>query len=163
MLISSLSVRLLKTSIRGCRGFTLVELVAVIVLIGILSVAVSSVFSKRDDFSAYALRDELISAYRIAQQRAMYEHGGGTCYSLSITNAGFEPQRDGVFFGDKGQVAFAGDYAGLSVSPAPTTIYFDGLGNHTAVCGSTIVSGTTSLMIGSVGVDIYPTGYIKAQ
>lgn len=158
--ISNHSKALYSTS----QGFTLIELVAVIVLIGILSVAATSIFSNRDGFADVALRDELIAAYRIAQQRAMYDHQDGICYSLAITAGGFEPQRNGAPFGDKGQVSFSGDYDGLSVSPE-VTIYFDGLGNPetgAAVdCGGTSLA--TTLTVGAASLDIFSTGYIRAQ
>lgn len=144
------------------RGFTLVELVAVVVLLGVLATYSATKFSGRQGYSDYALRDQLVSSYRFAQQRAMYDHTAGACYSLDISATKFEPQFNGTFFGDYGQVAFVGDYSGISVTP--TTFYFDGLGNvSTANCGGTPVVNPLVLAVGATSVEIYPTGFIRAQ
>ncbi len=113
---------------RFSRGFTLVEFVVTMVLLGILMVAVAPRFFDRGDFANYAVRDQIISAYRFAQQRAMYDHSGN-CYRLFIDGTQFGPQRDtGAGFGFLGPVAavqFANDYANVSADAA--TIAFDGL------------------------------------
>lgn len=145
---------------RGCtKGFTLIELVAVLVLLGIVSVVVLPRFLGRDGFAEYALRDELVAAYRIAQQRATYDHSGA-CYSLGIFSDRIEPQRNGSPFGNVGQVYFSGDYSGLNVTP-PGSISFDGLGNAYSGlgCGGTAYSG--NLTVGSISVTVYPTGFIR--
>jgi len=52
-------------------GFTLVELVMVIVLTGILSFGASSLFSSRDAYAGFIGKDLLISNALLAQQIAM--------------------------------------------------------------------------------------------
>jgi len=150
--------------IRSSGGFSLIELVAVIILMGILAVVVLPKFSSRQGFTEYALRDQLISAFRLAQQRAMYDHSG-SCYSLAIDALGFGPRRDGVTITEPvGDIPFAGDYDGMSVSPAGT-IYFDGLGNtYSGDCGVTplLAARTLTVAPGTVALSIFPTGYIKA-
>lgn len=53
------------------RGFTLVELVMVIILIGVLSVGASSLFSSREAYSGFIAKDQLISSGMLAQQIAL--------------------------------------------------------------------------------------------
>lgn len=53
------------------RGFTLVELVMVMLLIGILSAAGSSLFLKRETFSTFLARDQLLVIAAQAQKKAM--------------------------------------------------------------------------------------------
>jgi MSHA pilin protein MshC len=52
-------------------GFTLIELVMVIVLIGILSYGSVSLFASRDAYSGYIAKSQLISIALLAQQIAM--------------------------------------------------------------------------------------------
>ncbi len=145
------------------RGFTLVELVAVIVLLSILTASVIPRFTSRDGFAEYAVRDQLISAFRLSQQRAMYDHSGN-CYRLNIDADGFGSQRDGVYFGPVGEINFSDDYSNISVTPA-SPIYFDGLGNaFSGGCGITPVTDKTTLTIlpSGIQVEMYSAGYVKA-
>ncbi|MCD8523440.1 MAG: prepilin-type N-terminal cleavage/methylation domain-containing protein [Saccharospirillaceae bacterium] len=52
-------------------GFTLVELVMVLVLLGVLSTIGSSLFARPDSFSALSARDQLQAMMLLAQQRAL--------------------------------------------------------------------------------------------
>ena len=52
-------------------GFTIIELVTVIILLGILAVYVLPKFNGSSSFEAYTYRTQLISALRLTQQRAM--------------------------------------------------------------------------------------------
>ncbi|MCP3908391.1 MAG: hypothetical protein GY712_10300 [Oceanicoccus sp.] len=143
-------------------GFSSVELVVVILLLGIISTFILPRFTSRDGFAEYAIRDQFISAYRFAQQRAMYDHGG-SCYSVNIDSNGFRPFQDGATFGSFEEVEFSGDYEGLSISSA-VEIYFDGLGNaYTIDCGNTPVPNPLILTVnpGAVAIQIYPTGFIQ--
>lgn len=150
----------------AAQGFSLIELVAVIVLLGIVLVLVLPQFSTRGGVAEYALRDELIAAYRYVQQRATYDHSG-VCYSLSVTATGFEPHRDGSFFEQYGQVSYVGDYSGLDVSTGGSnvfTLYFDGLGNVSqASCGGAPPGGTLTLSTGSASATVYATGLISVN
>ena len=54
-------------------GFTLVELVTIIILIGILAVNVLPTFDGSASYEAHSHRAQLISALRLTQQRAMQQ------------------------------------------------------------------------------------------
>lgn len=79
------------------QGFTLVELVTVIILIGILAVSVLPKFDGSASFEAYTYRAQLISALRLTQQRAMQQTNsagnvaGNYCHHIVI-----EAKRYGV-------------------------------------------------------------------
>jgi MSHA pilin protein MshC len=75
------------------RGFTLIELISVLVLIGILSVAAISTFN-RSDFEERGFFDELIQAVRYAQKVAVTSSCEvqvsltANSYSLNLPNQG---------------------------------------------------------------------------
>lgn len=137
------------------------------ILLGILTTTVLPLFSSREGFAEYAVRDQLISAFRYAQQHAMYDHSGN-CYRLNIDVAGFGPQQAGSYFGPVGRVELSGDFAGLSIAPA-APIYFDGLGNtYTNDCAVGPIAQPTPadpLVItvnpGGVSLEVFSSGYIR--
>ena len=69
-------------------GFTLVELVTVIILIGILAVSVLPKFDGTASYEAHTQRAQLISALRLTQQRAMQQTDSGDnyCHQLIFDN-----------------------------------------------------------------------------
>tara|TARA_R110002050_G_scaffold229622_1_gene365203 strand:+ start:780 stop:1310 length:531 start_codon:yes stop_codon:yes gene_type:complete len=69
-------------------GFTLVELVTVIILIGILAVAVLPKFDGTASYEAHTHRAQLISALRLTQQRAMQQtdNSDNYCHQLVFDN-----------------------------------------------------------------------------
>jgi MSHA pilin protein MshC len=66
------------------QGFTLVELVTVILLISILAVSVAPKFDGTTSYEAHTHRAQLISALRLTQQRAMQQtdDGDGYCHQI---------------------------------------------------------------------------------
>lgn len=55
----------------GFRGFTLIELVAVIVIIGTLAAVTLARFAAQDPYDAVILRDQIVAMARAAQQRSL--------------------------------------------------------------------------------------------
>ncbi len=112
----------------GAAGFTLVELVIVIVLLGILSVYAAARFSP--DFTARQAAEELVQALRHTQETAL-DNTGGPGRTLRI-------DADGIVFVNL--PAGPADWAMLKPGPelavtlAPTgTVTFDGRGRPS--CG----------------------------
>ncbi len=150
-------------------GFTLIELVATIIVIGVLSVTVLPRFSDRSGMAEYALRDEMASLAQHAQQRAMFDHSGA-CYSLSIQADRVEAQRDGIIIDDYAVATFDEDYDGLGASAATNNLYFDDLGNLLtggADCASAAIPDDPVSINVTGGIPIslviYPTGYVQRQ
>jgi MSHA pilin protein MshC len=76
------------------RGFTLVELVIVVVVLGILAVAVAPRFTSTDTYAEFALQQRLQTALRTLQIQSMYDTRPGFCYQLNFSGgsaAGFGP------------------------------------------------------------------------
>ena len=79
-------------------GFTIIELITVIILIGILAVAVLPKFDGTASYEAHSHRTQLISALRLTQQRAMQQTspdmdlGTGDAYCHHIVFDSSEPR-----------------------------------------------------------------------
>lgn len=52
-------------------GFTLIELISVILILGILSVSATGLFSSKQDVEENVLKNQLISSLRVSQQLAL--------------------------------------------------------------------------------------------
>ena len=76
------------------RGFTLVELVVVILILGILAINVGSRFFTGSAFSDRKVADELIEAIRYAQHLAM-SRGGSESFQLVTTSTSYSVQDSG--------------------------------------------------------------------
>ncbi|WP_350431969.1 type II secretion system protein [Shewanella sp. H8] len=68
-------------------GFTLVELVTTMILIGIIAVAVLPRLMSDSSYSAYTLRNEFISELRQVQLKAM--QNTDQCYQLDVNASGY--------------------------------------------------------------------------
>ena len=80
----STSLRHLQKPSSAQQGFTLVELIIVITLIGVLSITAYSRFSGKDDFSAYAYQSQALSLLRNVQTKAMYDSRSNYCYQINF-------------------------------------------------------------------------------
>jgi MSHA pilin protein MshC len=78
---------LFAVSISHQRGFTLVELVTVMILIGILAVSALPRFIGSSSYSAYTLRNEFISELRLVQLTAM--QNTDQCYQIEVNASGY--------------------------------------------------------------------------
>lgn len=56
---------------KKARGFSLVELVTVLIIIGVLAASSTSLFIPSSTFQMQAARDQVVAAFAAAQQRAM--------------------------------------------------------------------------------------------
>jgi len=167
-------------------GFTIIELITVIILIGILAVAVLSKFDGTASYEAHSHRAQLISALRLTQQRAMQQTNSGYCHQIvfdddinvsrygvpnrlncAITSfAGFvpkwQPDATGLEVDSKFQVSFA-----IKDKTNPSAIIFDGMGRP--VDNPDIINdcaGGCTINVNSsdetLQIKIEPEGYIHA-
>lgn len=153
------------------RGFTLVELITVLVVLGVLAVAVLPRLNDVSDIQAMGFHDEVVSALRHAQKTAV-SHRRLVCASfasgtVTLTVAGTNPASGcgaATLNGPKGGSAYATspDPSAVSASATPAgPIYFQPSGKITDATGTPTdyivsVSGLTGNTISLVG----NTGYV---
>lgn len=143
-------------------GFTLVELVLVIALLGVLSIFASSRLPDTGVYDAYEYAAELRSALRHAQKLAL---ASGCRVQLSQDASGFRLQRDSDCLSSTADFSAAvadplggSSYqrslpVGVSPSPASVALHFDSLGR---------ASSALSLQIGSHSIRVVAaTGLIE--
>jgi MSHA pilin protein MshC len=66
-------------------GFSLIELIVVIILISIIAVTVLPKFVTSNGFEEYTYRDELIIKLRAIQLRTMQQTDSSTCQSIKVS------------------------------------------------------------------------------
>lgn len=67
------------------RGFTLIELIIVIIILGVLSATVVPKFFTSSGFSEFAYRSDVIAKLRLIQTRAM-QQVNEPCHRVKVTN-----------------------------------------------------------------------------
>jgi len=156
------------------QGFTLIEMVMVIIIIGILSVAVLPKFFDASGFEEYAYRTESISVLRAIQLRAMQNTNVNVCHQVLITAKVLgEPDKsqcqvsDAPIFSsdwidnydENTSVLISQDSVSYQVPSDGQYFEFDSLGRPACLCTVDIfISGEANLAI-----RIESEGYIHAN
>lgn len=121
-------------------GFTLIELIVVIILISIMAVTVLPKFLTSSGFEEYTYRDELIIKLRAIQLRTMQQTNGGECRDIQVTptiirllKTGTSPGScidydDDDIKGDSTKVEIVDDIIRFSISDDVTSFSFTSLG-----------------------------------
>ena len=151
------------------KGFTLVELIIVIIILGIVSTFAASRFVGTSSFSTFSAQEQAISVIRQLQVNRMQSNvssandsfrlainsdclGSVSACSLNLSNSTQKSQADA-----------RSDYvreSDITFSPASTIIDFDLLGNPSVSSGVNItINSTTSS--NSVQVCINSQGYVR--
>lgn len=69
---------------RQCTGFTLIELIMVMIIVGILAIAVMPRFADQSAFESRGFHDETLALLRYAQKTAIAQHRT-VCVALNTT------------------------------------------------------------------------------
>lgn len=122
------------------KGFTLIELVMVLVLIGIVAVFVAPRLGNITTTNAGALRDKLRADIRYAQNLAMMKNNRtrvtltNTTYAVTQDNSAasdcgsFAAVTDPAGEGNLSVVLDTGNYAGITITPSINCLEYDSLG-----------------------------------
>ncbi len=138
------------------QGFTLIELIIILVIIGILAVSASPIFISDSGMKSQSARLQALSILRAIQQQAMQDTAND--YSVSVTEStlGNPPYNED----NNLQLSNLDD---IAFSPAGITIGFNALGQPTLDCeGGCTVTITESSGI-SRTISINKEGFINAQ
>ncbi len=132
-------------------GFTLIELVAVLVLVGILGTTITTAVMPSDTFQMQSSRDQVVTAFFSAQQRAMAQTSP---VSLVLSSPNTVDVRQSGSSIRAGGVQYP-----ITLLPNQTlsasTIAFDRLGRTSAVDLTLSQNGD------SVTISVSSTGYIN--
>lgn len=137
------------------KGFTLIEMITVIIIVGALTAYIAPKFS-RDDFELGSAKDELVEAIRYTQLMSMHQSSLDN-YQIAISANGYRITQNGTDVEDPytGQSPFQRSWSTISIN-SPVTITFNSRGRPSSSASLTLSSGgeSTSLTIESI------TGYV---
>jgi MSHA pilin protein MshC len=152
----------------GEQGFTIVELVVVIVIVGVLSAIALPKFFDNRTFAERAYFEEVAASLKLAQKLAV---GTGCPVRMTIAASGYEARQQAVAgtrcaSGDttwtvEVQTTDGGVLAGTppsGVSAGPSfTVVFDSLGATNLAANQTVTVGTHSLTLQAA------SGYVEVN
>ncbi|HMY38817.1 MAG TPA: prepilin-type N-terminal cleavage/methylation domain-containing protein [Marinagarivorans sp.] len=140
-------------------GFTLIELIAVLVIVGVVSVAAVGKFMSPDLYALQAARDQTLLCIQAAQQLAMTQSRSvRVLLSGTTLDVRKDANNDGVFAGGESVVLGAVTYPislSQGVSVSTSTLNFNSLGE---VAASTI---TLTQQSRTLTINVSATGFAR--
>ncbi len=135
---------------RNQRGFTMMEIISVLVILGIVAAVIASRFSGPREYDLASQLDVVKNHIRLAQSRAMnaYKSCGinftsATTYYLFDANAPATPVH---ILGEKTatvDLGSGGKKSALTVTSAPQVITFNGFGSPIDASGNPVTTNVT--------------------
>ena len=146
------------------RGFTLIELIMVIVILGVLAVvAVPRIFSS-NDFYARGFHDETMALLRYAQKTAIAQRrtvcvafaSGSVTLTMAANPATVDCATVATLTGPNGSPTVTG----ASFSGTPSNFNFNGLGQPMDTSGEPVVTQTIQITGAADVIVEAQTGYV---
>lgn len=132
---------------KSARGFTLIELITVLILVAVLSVALASRFSGIDA-ALSSSRDDTVAALFYAQQLAMARDSTGNPVTFVIVDNNTITVRENGTDLATGPVSYPLDFpSGVTISPATLTLDYDKLGRTSGTTLTLSHSGSNATVI----------------
>jgi MSHA pilin protein MshC len=148
------------------RGFTLVELITVMILIGILAVVALPNLQGVSDFGAVSFRDQVAANLRHAQKSAVARRrmvcatvaDDGLGISLASA-ASFDAGACANVIADPAAISPS---AGVTLTPVGTKLYFQPSGAVTSNAAGTIIANFTLTVTGQAPITVTgATGHVQ--
>ncbi|KTG28493.1 Type II secretory pathway component [Idiomarina sp. WRN-38] len=138
------------------QGFTLIELIIILVIIGILAVSASPIFISDSGTKSQSVRLQAMSILRALQQQAMQDTANDYSVTVTENTLGNPPYNED----NNLQLSNLDD---IAFSPAGITIGFNALGQPTLDCdgGCTVTITESSGISRTIGIN--KEGFIGAQ
>lgn len=151
-------------------GFTLIELVMVIVVLGVLAVFAGPRFLRPADFYARGFHDETLAYLRYAQKTAIAQRRtvcvafSASSVTLTIASTAAVPNctTAGTLLGPKGEnPVVLSARSGVSFVSPPGSFNFDGLGQPVTAAGASQATQTFQVNGASQSITVETaTGYV---
>ena len=139
-------------------GFTLVELIVVILIIGILSISIAPRFFGVTSYENRQVTDELLSALRYSQQMAM-NRGGDIHLVLTANNFTVQLSDGTDLRSPDGRIPYTKTFPN-NINATAETIRYNGLGQPVSAANVPLTANTTININGSPVITIEAnTGY----
>lgn len=154
------------------RGFTLIELIIILVIIGILAVSASPLFISNSGTQSQTVRLQAMSILRAIQQQAMQDTVQTYSILLTENTLGNPPYNNesNLQISNIDGVNFSFSYSDSDVLPATIAfdalgrpVVFNGSGNEVSRCGSDCTLTITESSGTSRTISINKEGFIDAQ
>jgi len=158
------------------KGFTLIELIVVIILISIISAVGMGLFSSTDQYSARLASDRWLAGLRLAQRLSLQKQNATNLVVMTVSNSADEwdlsIDQAGVnlseFVIEKEQLdirvsttEFSNSCSTLTAVTFPYSLNFNGYGNLVTAARAQVSTNTRLCFIGAQTMDvcISPSGY----
>jgi len=154
---------ILNSQLKVQKGFTLVELVTVIVLLGVLSATALPKFFDISGFQQQAFFDDTLNAVRYAQKLAV---ASGCKVQVSVSSNSYvlsQPANRGQCSGNSpvfsqpvrnpgtGAASYSNSESGVTLTASPAAFTFDALGRASAEALITVAGSKTISVVSDTG------------